>query len=294
MAARDLIEAKLELARRGFLPSDAERERLRSFARSLEWRGVAHEAADAVGTTRRVHEAGPRSRRAAWQLPGSSAVAGVVTIGGALVLGVGFGFAWGRQMSSPPASAERPLDLGQAYEARATAGPADTRSAIVGAEEAPSALHEHASATAAPGAGIESASPSVAQPPAVHPQQQRRSMRGAANQSREATSRALAQPRKLHTGEGSGREPIDGELALLGRAEWALRHGNTVSAFDILAELERRYPRSVFSEERAGAQTMARCQAKLPGAREDADRFLREHPNSVYAARVRRSCRANE
>jgi hypothetical protein len=291
MATRDLIEAKIELARQGFLPSGAERERLRAFARSLEWKGTEHDADDA---TRSVREAGLRSRKGAWQALGSSGVAGVLTVGGALALGLGLGFAWGRHTPAPAPSSERPVDLAQGYEAPATAAPDNARSVIAVADGAPvsSASNEAPSTTPAPGADIESASPSLAlPPPAIHPQQRAPSMPSAASQGRQATSSGLVQPRAPHaTGKASEREPVDGELALLGRTEWALRHGDTASALEILAELERRYPHSAFAEERAGAQTMARCQAKLAGAREDGERFLRERPNSVYAARVRYSC----
>jgi len=87
----------------------------------------------------------------------------------------------------------------------------------------------------------------------------------------------------------SARGPNE-ELALLARAERAVRAGNSALALVLIAELEARFPRSGFLEERRAIELVAHCSARAGDARSRAERFLREHPRSVYAERVAELC----
>jgi hypothetical protein len=81
------------------------------------------------------------------------------------------------------------------------------------------------------------------------------------------------------------------ELELLQRAERAVRAGNTAVALMLTDELEARYPRSELLEERRAIELMAYCVARASDARPRAERFLRDHPRSVYAERITALCR---
>lgn len=84
--------------------------------------------------------------------------------------------------------------------------------------------------------------------------------------------------------------PINEELALLRRAEHAVRGGNSALALALIAELEARYPRSSLLEERRAVELLAYCGAGATDAQARAERFLREHPRSVHAGRVAAQC----
>jgi hypothetical protein len=82
------------------------------------------------------------------------------------------------------------------------------------------------------------------------------------------------------------------ELALLQRAERAVRAENSALALMLTSELEERYPRSQLLEERNAIELMAHCVAHATDARPRAERFLRAHPRSVYAERIAALCLA--
>ncbi|MEY4543920.1 MAG: hypothetical protein RL685_115 [Pseudomonadota bacterium] len=84
-------------------------------------------------------------------------------------------------------------------------------------------------------------------------------------------------------------EPSE-ELALLRRAERAVRGADSALALALIAELEQRYPRSSLLEERRAVELLAYCAAGASDARARAERFLREHPRSVHAGRIAESC----
>jgi hypothetical protein len=86
-------------------------------------------------------------------------------------------------------------------------------------------------------------------------------------------------------------DAFERELALLQRAERAIRNEDPALALSLLGELEREYPRAALAEERKAARVMANCQANEPTAALAAERFLREAPSSVYSDRVRALCR---
>jgi hypothetical protein len=76
----------------------------------------------------------------------------------------------------------------------------------------------------------------------------------------------------------------------LQRAERAVRADNAALALALIGELEARYPRSTLLEERSAIQLLAHCRAGATDARMRAARFLRQHPSSLYAGRIRELC----
>lgn len=82
------------------------------------------------------------------------------------------------------------------------------------------------------------------------------------------------------------------ELALLRRAERAVRSDNSALALALIAELEARHPRSSLLEERRAVELLAYCSAGATDAVTRAQRFLREHPQSVHAGRIAEQCAA--
>lgn len=92
--------------------------------------------------------------------------------------------------------------------------------------------------------------------------------------------------------DGPGAEAArqSDELALLRRAERAVRGGNAALALALIGEVEARHPRSTLLEERRAIELLAHCAVNATDARARAERFLRDHPSSVYAGRVRETC----
>jgi hypothetical protein len=82
------------------------------------------------------------------------------------------------------------------------------------------------------------------------------------------------------------------ELALLRRAERAARADNSALALALIAELEERYPRSEFLEERKAIELIAHCAAGATDGAARAEHFIRSHPHSVYAGRIAELCRS--
>jgi hypothetical protein len=83
------------------------------------------------------------------------------------------------------------------------------------------------------------------------------------------------------------------ETALLAASNAELRGGDARRALSLLDDYDRRYPGGVLREEVLATRVIARCQMGLtPDAtsRQAADLFLRRHPASPLAPRVRSSC----
>jgi hypothetical protein len=81
-----------------------------------------------------------------------------------------------------------------------------------------------------------------------------------------------------------------GELALLERAERAVRADNVALALALLGDFDVRFPNSLLVEERAAVETMAHCQADATDSAARTDRFLDVYPSSLYRARVEAVC----
>jgi hypothetical protein len=108
--------------------------------------------------------------------------------------------------------------------------------------------------------------------------------RAARQQAKPAAPQSEAQSGALETAEPSQ------ELALLRRAERAVRGADSALALALIAELEQRYPRSSLLEERRAIELLAYCVAGATDAVARAQRFLREHPHSVHAGRIAEQC----
>ena len=80
------------------------------------------------------------------------------------------------------------------------------------------------------------------------------------------------------------------EIALLARANAALRDGDAGAALALLDQHDRRFPGSGLAEEVAATRIIARCQL-APGATAAAARaFVARHPSSPLGPRVARAC----
>jgi hypothetical protein len=99
-----------------------------------------------------------------------------------------------------------------------------------------------------------------------------------------------ARPTPARAAPGKSSDAFERELALVQRAERALRNEDPALALALLAELDRQHPVAALAEERAVARVLAHCQAKEPNAQLVAERFLRGSPSSVYSERVRTLC----
>jgi len=83
------------------------------------------------------------------------------------------------------------------------------------------------------------------------------------------------------------------ETALLAASNAELRGGDAHRALSLLDDYDRRYPGGVLREEVLATRVIARCQMGLTpdaSSRQAADLFLRRHPASPLAPRVRSSC----
>lgn len=78
---------------------------------------------------------------------------------------------------------------------------------------------------------------------------------------------------------------------MLQRAERAIRSGEPELALGFLEELDRRFPKTRFVEERTAARLLARCARAETEARAQAQVFVRERSSSVYSDRVRALCK---
>lgn len=81
------------------------------------------------------------------------------------------------------------------------------------------------------------------------------------------------------------------EARLLREADAALRAGDSARAEAFLDEHARRFPEGVLAEERDAELVLVQCAAgQAERARTSESRFLREHPRSLLAGRVKGSC----
>jgi hypothetical protein len=83
------------------------------------------------------------------------------------------------------------------------------------------------------------------------------------------------------------------EVALLQRAERALRDGKPDQALSALSEHARQFPKGELRAERTAARIAALCALhRQAEAKRDAAAFLKQWPSSPLAAQVRASCAA--
>ena len=105
---------------------------------------------------------------------------------------------------------------------------------------------------------------------------------------RRAARRSAALP-------ATGDDRLAAELALLARTERAIRAGEAPLALVLLGELDQKFPVPALREEREAARVLALCVSAGTvadvDARASAERFIAAHSASVYADRIRESCR---
>jgi hypothetical protein len=104
-----------------------------------------------------------------------------------------------------------------------------------------------------------------------------------------------APPRRAHVAARvePNADHLAEETALLASANAQLRAGDARRALALLDNYDRRYPGGMLREEVVATRVIARCQIGLApdaGAKKGADAFLRKHPTSPLATRVRSSC----
>jgi hypothetical protein len=250
----DAVERALELARAGLAAPESTIERVRS-------RVLAHSLRTPGELDRANAGALPQRGSGVWAAFKATGVAGLI----AAVALVGAGFAAGL------VSGLEVRDLG-------------ARGEVVPAELAPVASHDDApllngeQRVGADETGVDGAEPPQKEPlaeaaPAATPQPHTTRRRAPVHRSP-----AAVQP--------NARE----ELALLARAERALRRKDASLALALLAELEQRFPATALAEERTAARWMAHCLQHPPHSEKGIIQFLNEHPDSVYASRLRALC----
>jgi hypothetical protein len=84
---------------------------------------------------------------------------------------------------------------------------------------------------------------------------------------------------------------LEAEMAIVGRAQNALKSGQPGEALRALDEHARRFPSGVLALERSGVRTVALCQAgRVDEGRAAARSYLRLVPNSVLSKRIRIAC----
>ena len=115
----------------------------------------------------------------------------------------------------------------------------------------------------------------------------------------ESKSRLPDKPRRL-VAHGSDEQmiqedrqedPLNAEVAVLGRAREELRLGRPSQALEALLEYDRRFGKGVLGEERQAIAAIAACQAHPgPSARAQAQAFMRSSPKSPLLERVRATC----
>lgn len=112
-----------------------------------------------------------------------------------------------------------------------------------------------------------------------------------ADASADASSRV---PQAAPRSTGNSRSEtasIAAEVALLRRAQTALKDGHGDASLRAIDALDATHPNGALREERSAARVLALCAAgRDDDARAEADRFLSQWPASAQAARVRASC----
>lgn len=104
--------------------------------------------------------------------------------------------------------------------------------------------------------------------------------------SAKARSRIVAaEPKPAEQASGT----LKAELALLGRAQAALRAGRYQEALSLTGEHRSQFPDGMMKEERMGVAALAAC-ALSPERRQEAEVFLKQAASSPLAARVKKAC----
>lgn len=248
----DETARRLRLARDVFSPSVAARERV--------WTGINTRAAlsspSHLAKTAVTGAAGSRSRGSSGLARAATAAKGGLLIGMGFALGVWFAETRDREASPAPT--------------------------VASSSEAATGFNTVASSTVA--SSTERAEAGDTSRPANEDSPTTSSLKTKRTQtaSRGSSSVTVRSP----TGAGFAEE-----LALLQRAERALRANDGAVARSFVEELEARFPKTVWREERAAILVLAACALDETDAAREAHSFLERHPGSVYFDRIGSLCR---
>jgi hypothetical protein len=99
-----------------------------------------------------------------------------------------------------------------------------------------------------------------------------------------------AQMREATLAPANSSDAFADEVALLQRAERAIRSGNGMLARSFIADLEARFPKTALHQERAAILVLAACALDEPDARRAAIAYSKSHPGSVYLDRIQALC----
>lgn len=106
-------------------------------------------------------------------------------------------------------------------------------------------------------------------------------------------SGALDQRARPSRARGASLPPADrlrAEVELMDRARATLEGGDARTLWRMMDEHARRFPTGALAEERQAWRAVAACRLGHPDAATRARRFLRAHPRSAQARKVRRAC----
>jgi hypothetical protein len=168
--------------------------------------------------------------------------------------------------------------------------PSEVREAPVSVVEPSAPSPSSASAAPAAGAPLPERRAATPAPPELEPEPTRATTRKPLEKRPAAASERRPSARATGSTAADGASTTAGELALLRRAERALRGGDPALALILLDQLERAYPVTALGEERTAARILVDCARSGELAKPEAARFLEKHPSSVYSDRVLRAC----
>lgn len=285
MTELEELDQRLDLARAGLSSTPGAKAR-------VEARLVAR-GAFAAGRARRRDDVPEAARRG---LP-PVARRGAPQLVGAALMAVSFAAGYGlRDVQAPdePAPVAPPVVVRGGERAAVIEAPPSepARERVASADDAASALPPLDAAGAADDIDDDaaaSAAESGARPPPRHARAAKRRRDAAPASGATATPRFDAEAAPT-AGASDERASISSELALLRRAERAIRAGDPTLALILLDRLEREHPASRLTEERAAARILVECARAGALARPEARRFLERHPSSVYSDRINRAC----
>lgn len=80
------------------------------------------------------------------------------------------------------------------------------------------------------------------------------------------------------------------ELRLLAQGQAALSRGDHAEALRITDLYQKTYPNGHFTEDRDALRVVTLCASSARKASDTARRFLRSHPRSIHATRIREAC----
>jgi hypothetical protein len=252
----------LRLAREVFSPSAVQRERV--------WTGLAARVPAAAPAARAARAPASRSRAVALLKSG-------LLVGMGFVLGYWFAETHERPPAPPPAAASAPLAAADAPAPPspppvAEPAPPPAAGTPEPAKSAPAEIAGAPRALARPAPGAESGADR--EPASTAPRAARRTPPASGDASNAGVS-----------------SPSAAELALLARAERAIRAGDGALARSFIDDLEARFPKTAWREEREAIVVLAACALGEPGAEREARIFLGRHAGSVYFDRIGTSCR---